>query len=742
MLHHAATHTFQGDTEGFGRWLERGLGLVCLVKDGAWIVAAQRTDVPPSDVEIDVVRRAFHVPADAEVLWPKPNVCRLTWPCVADLALGPDGLIAQALPGYEYRAPQLYMARLVELAARGEAKLVVEAGTGTGKSLAYLAPLILLGKRVTVCTANKALQAQLWQKDVPFLQKHLRPFTAALAKGRQNYVCRKKVEADWGGGILMPTAEMAPWYATTQTGDLEEMDTVVTGEELAAVTVDDEGCLGRRCSFYDICWYYAAKKARGEAQVVITNHALLCLHQQHPEGNILPITDTLVVDEAHQLEGYAVNVQSVELTPFALRDAAELVGEGLQASGVENEAGAIPFTAQATAFFRDLAERLRENETQAGIRHDVAYERAAQLAKTLSDAAEKLWRGDNTPENEEEQRQANKAKRLRNLAAKFLVLAGPTPDGAVRHIEQAQTRKGEKYLKALYTTFDVSAFLQRLADAYPAAIYASATLAVASAKADADFTFFQRRNGVGEALTYQADSPFDYRQNAQLYVPNGTMPDSKDEGYIDAVIEEIRALVEAAQGGAFLLFTSYNAMNRAYQALAPTWPYLTLRQGEQSKTAIMRRFAEDGNAVLFATKSFWEGVDVKGTALRLVVIDKIPFAQPSPVQNARCDLIEKQGGSWFYDLSLPEAIIDLKQGFGRLIRTQTDTGVVALLDPRIRRKPYGKQIVAALPPASMVKEIGEVARFFQDDVLAALLPQGSRKPVLAVNLLMPVKEQG
>jgi len=711
MLHHAATHTFTGDTRGYGRWLSDGLGLVCLVHEGLWRLSIQRADAAPSADELESALRAFAVPK-GEMTFPSPNLIRLTWPCLADQALGPDSIIAQALPGYEHREPQIHMARLVEVAARLNQCAVIEAGTGTGKSLAYLAPLVMLGKRIVVSTANKALQAQLFYKDIPFLQEHLQPFTAALAKGRQNYLCLHKTESSFGGEITLPRPDMHTWYQETETGDLEELDFVLEPDEMEAVTAGDDECLRRHCPLYDQCWYYKAKRARQEAQVVVTNHMLLCLHLLHPEAQILPTADVLVIDEAHQLEGYAINVASVELTPFSFRK----LDDDRRISG--------------QAFLNDLALRIEGKpsprgegkETQAGITHDLEYPDGTALAEGLQDDADEIWRDDELPANEEEQALANKAEALRTLAEKIEMLALSTPDGAVRHVELAKTRKGSEYVKASFTHFDVSNFLRGLAGSFPTAIYTSATIAAP------DFKFFMRRVGISsppgedmeDALTYQADSPFDFRHNARIYLPNGQMPDPRDATYNGAVIDEIRALVLAAGGGAFLLFTSYNAMNQAYYTLRGDWPFLTLRQGDQSKMAIMRQFLANGSAVLFATKSFWEGVDIKGHALRLVVIDKIPFAQPSPVHVARCDYVEKQGGSWFADLALPEAILSLKQGFGRLIRTRTDTGVVALLDPRITRKPYGKRIVTALPPAGVARDVDAVAAFYHQSQVTEL----------------------
>ena len=311
MLCHAATHTFTGDTRGFGRWLDDGLGLVCLVHQWRWHLSIQRVDTPPTLDDLDAVIPAFGVPQGHELETPKPNILRYTWPCLADQALAPNAIIAQSLPGYEHREPQIHMARLVEVAARLNRFAVLEAGTGTGKSLAYLAPLVMLGKRIVVSTANKALQGQLYYKDIPFLQEHLQPFVAVLAKGRQNYLCLQKTESSFGGEIVLPRRDMAEWYNSTQTGDLEELDFVLEPDEAEAVTAGDDECLRVHCPLYGPCWYYKAKRARQQAQVIVTNHMLLCLHLSHPEAQILPTADMLVIDEAHQLEDYAINVASV-----------------------------------------------------------------------------------------------------------------------------------------------------------------------------------------------------------------------------------------------------------------------------------------------------------------------------------------------------------------------------------------------------------------------------------------------
>ncbi len=697
------------------------------------------------------------------------------WPSVADAIFGPGGHIAALLPNYEPRAPQLHMARLVQRAIEMQCPAVVEAGTGTGKSYAYAAICMAMGKKVIISTSNKALQMQLIDKDLPFLRRIWPTKRVAVSVGKGNYACELKCS----GGIADPA--LRDWYARTITGNTEEIAFAPDYKALKAMAVDDD-CTGKHCDFYAECFYYAARAALQTADVVVTNHALLCLNEV-AGGHILPPADVVVVDEAHKLPDYMRGAWGAELTVPQVRKVIALA-EGYADIDAMNDADDALYALERSINLQTA----RTNDAQIGIGKDDEIGGANAMADHLLCLANDVWAEDELPRDADEIKQARRAARIRSMANKARTLAGPTPAGFVRWIEQG--RNGDP-AKLVAQPFDVSQWIARLAgvNAQPATARpdwtrcarctrqltaervaildgqpygpdcihhvdafgdaevvnlsdwlalerpaetmltysAKATIFTSATLAAPDMAHFMAQAGLPAALQMQAASPFDYAANALLYLPSGSAPAPNVTGWLGWAIDEMRGLVLAAGGGAFLLFTSYNAMRQAVQELGSVFAarrLTVLVQGDMPKMEIARRFREDGNAVLFATKSFFEGVSIDGAALRLVVVDKMPFEAPSPLTQAmEADLLDKARAAGmsgktlemhpFNALRVPRMIIELKQGLGRLIRTQTDQGVMAVLDSRVRSAQYGRNmVIPSLPAAQLVSRQEMVQSFF------------------------------
>ncbi len=565
----------------------------------------------------------------------------------------------------------------------------------THNSFAYLIPAILSGKQTIISTANRTLQAQLIGKDLPRLKAVLpMSFSFTVAKGKANYLCADKVQQ-----VSVSDNAIGRWILETRSGDIDEAPRPLTADEGRALCAGDD-CMNKKCPCYHRCFYYQAKEARHSADIVVTNHALLCMHAAYPEAEVLPQAPVLIVDEAHQLEAYAVNSQSAELSPFAFRGpASDLRGEGEQF--LSRLAGVGDSSADET-LIHPLAE----------------YRQGLELAEAIEGRAAAIEPVE-APWDAPVERQRTAAKNaalqaeLVSLAKRLRQLSSPTQPGSVRH---AMQRNGHPVAKI--THFDVSGFLALLASRCPTVIYTSATLATAGADPFAYFRAHHGVPGVGEptraARTLQVGSPFDYPQQARLYLPTRVrIPEptpANRERFDEFARIAAKKLIEASRGGALCLFTSHAAMNAAADYLTAEIEYPVRRQGELGKGQLVQWLRETPGAVLCATASFWEGVDIQGPALRLVVIDKLPFASPGPVELAR----QRQAGERaFIELSVPEATLRLKQGFGRLIRSKSDYGVVAILDPRLWTKPYGRLILRALPPAQVVEQIDELAAFYR-----------------------------
>jgi ATP-dependent DNA helicase DinG len=632
---------------------------------------------------------------------------------------GSSGPLARALPGYAVRPEQVAMAERVTAALEGHETLIVEAGTGTGKTFAYLVPVLLSGRRVIVSTGTRALQDQLFHRDLPAVTGALgRPVQVALLKGRANYLCRHRLELAeqqaYARGLRREVATVLPsvraWSLVTRSGDVAELAGLGEGDPvLPWVTSTRENCLGVECPHYDRCFVLAARREAQAADVVVVNHHLLLADLVLKEtgfGDLLPGADAIVVDEAHQLPdvaaqflGYSVSTRQVAAIA---RDAAgELMLVQQMSGGVD--AAIVALEAQVAAVV--AASGGSEGRLEHAAWPERLIEALNGLAARAHDFVEVL-----APLAADGQGAfARLSERLTEVETRLHALVGEPEEGGVRWAET-----NARTVSCHYAPIDVAAQLAKLVEARSCAwILTSATLAVGD-----DFAHYQRRTGLGHAGSICYPSPFDFATQALFYLPRG-LADPGSPGHAASVVAATLPILEASGGRAFLLFTSHRGLREATEALRRHWgdapPLPLLVQGEASRDHLLRRFREAGNAVLLGTGSFWEGVDVKGAALSVVVIDKLPFAAPDdPLLKARLDAIREQGGNPFFDEQVPQAIIALKQGVGRLIRDPADFGVIAICDNRLVTKGYGRAFVQSLPPMRRTREIGEVQAFLRE----------------------------
>jgi ATP-dependent DNA helicase DinG len=629
----------------------------------------------------------------------------------AATALGAEGPFA-AEPDFAPRAVQQQMAAAVESAIASGDALVVEAGTGTGKTFAYLVPALLSGKRVIVSTGTKTLQDQLYHRDLPRVRRTLGVrLKTALLKGRANYLCWHRLDRTVREGTLASRNDVAQlarvrtWAARSSSGDIGELDSVPEDAPIwPRVTSTPENCLGAECAFFDDCFVVKARREAQEADVVVVNHHLLFADlaiKREGFGEILPGAHTFVLDEAHQLPELAGQFfsqalssrQLTELEADALREAAET--SGTQAAlaaigkGIERAVRELRLA---------LAERPKRGPWDAVRELPVvvrAFEETGTALRRLAAALEALAEA-STGLASCHERAAILIERLDRLAA----AAKP---GWVHWYEAS-----ERGFVLSATPLDVAEPLREFrAQTRAAWVFTSATLSVAER-----FDHYLGQMGLDEAQTLALPSPFDYAHHALGYIPRGLpLPNAPD--YTDAVVAALRPVLAASRGRAFLLFTSHRALKRAAELLADL-PYPLFVQGSVPRAALLERFRASGNGVLLGAASFWEGVDVRGEALSLVAIDKLPFAAPDdPVLEARLRVVREAGGNPFTEHQIPAAAIALKQGAGRLIRDIDDRGVLMLCDPRLVSAAYGKLFLQCLPPMPLTRELSDVEAFFE-----------------------------
>ncbi len=635
--------------------------------------------------------------------------------------LGPSGPFAGTLPGFEHRESQQEMAGAIADVMRDGGELLVEAGTGTGKTLAYLVPAILSGQRVVVSTGTKNLQEQLFFKDIPLVRQALGvPFTACLMKGRGNYLCLARF-AQFQAQPSFRFFEEATyldtfqrWSLVTQTGDRAEIPGVPEKLDFwKGISARSENCVGKECPDYDRCYVTRLRQRAAESEILVVNHHLLfadLVVRQGAYGEVIPEYDTLVLDEAHQLEDVATASFGLTVSSARVEELAQDAEKAWNGRKERSRAKqAISELKRLRGASQELFQSFRPREGKEDRYRIRPKSVAPEQERALDGFRRQLARVREGLEGIPEPDESTVAlsRRSGEIEIDLQVIVGAADPETVSWCE---TRERSVALRA--SPIRVAPMVRAaLLDQKRAVVLTSATLAV-----DGSFDYVSSRLGVERERSRLLASPFDFQAQALLYVPRH-LPPPKDPGFTRSAAAEIRPLLHASRGRAFLLFTSFANLHAVRKELEPGLPFPVFVQGEASRGEILESFRETKGAVLLATSSFWEGVDVMGEQLSLVVIDKLPFAVPSdPLVSARMDWLASTGGNAFADYQVPMAILTLKQGLGRLIRSRSDRGVVAVLDSRLSTMAYGRRFVKSLPPYRLTHEREEVERFFAGEM--------------------------
>ena len=640
---------------------------------------------------------------------------------LVDDAFAADGPIAQTLAGFEARAGQLQMARLIQRGFLENVHTIVEAGTGVGKSLAYLVPALRAGARVVVSTGTIALQEQLVRKDIPLVTKALGiEARVVLLKGRNHYLCKAKFEKESGARLIAPSLALErlwAWAELTETGDRAELDFTPRSDDWETLDADADDCVGEYCHRFADCHFFARRDAARFADVVVVNHALFFLDLASG-GALLPAYDFVILDEAHQAEKYATAALTATLSPVSVNRMMRKL----------HRTYAIPGSYDA-----ELDEGMRRlQQTLARVPGDkypvAANEGVFDVLPVLRESFYALenWLHGNwqsalrKPTDNDSEKERRRDLALRSVAAHVATVDriehaaqqaahGAVPADEIDAVAWVERGDGDARYEINAAPFQVADFLR-------ASLFArtrSVVLTSATISTNGSFDFLKQSLGVDDAQQLVAPSPFDYAKQARLYVaPSRLNPKAIDFARRAApLIEEI---LDRSGGRAFVLFTSYARLREVYALLRDRIPFAAKVQGDLPRTALLDWFRSTPNAVLFATGTFWEGIDVVGDALSCVVIDRLPFPSPSePLVAARIAALEAKGRSGFEHYMIPSAIVRLKQGFGRLIRSTTDRGVVALLDGRATSMRYGATIVGALPPATRIDDLAALDDLFR-----------------------------
>ncbi len=638
------------------------------------------------------------------------------------LLLGPDGPIARAHPQYEFRPGQVQMAHAVADAIENRRHLCVEAGTGTGKTLAYLLPAIFSGKRIIISTGTKNLQEQLFFKDIPFLEQALgRKLSVSYLKGRSNYLCLKKLAEIEGEGYLFSPHDpeylsaIRAWSRTTETGDRAELrdlpEDLILWHHLDARR---ETCTGQKCPDFESCFVTRVRQRAQESDIVIVNHYLFFADlalRQGDFGSVLPDYSVVIFDEAHELEDIATQYFGTMVSTYRVEELVRDAEKELSALGSPSPVLADQLTV-LRARSNDFFSRFRGKEGRFPMRElgaGVAVRRGPRDEDNLSDSYTPLV-----------SQFSLISAGLASLAIQSDAVEALTRRTKELHDELEQIMESDSSACVYWfesrgrgvflwaTPILLAPILkERLFEQIDTAVLTSATLSTGG-----NFRFIRSRVGLETAGELVLGSHFDFSKQAIVYIPRD-IPEPREQEWVGSACLHLEKILEASRGRAFVLFTSYSQMELVYGALRGRLPFPMLLQGEKSRTGLLEQFRATPNAVLFATSSFWQGVDVQGEQLSCVVIDKLPFSVPSdPVVSARIRQLNESGGNAFYDYQIPEAIILLKQGLGRLIRSRTDRGILALLDKRVLTKSYGRTFMNSLPPAPVTHDWGKLREFF------------------------------
>ena len=634
-----------------------------------------------------------------------------------DAIFASGGLLEKRHSAYEFRGSQLEMARIVDDAFANKRQVVIEAGTGTGKTLAYLIPAIRSGRKVVISTATKSLQEQLFQKDVPFLQKHFAPnLKVALMKGRSNFLCRVKVHQMDGQAVLKGFDEIdwfnqiRDWEKLTETGDRSELTFLPDDSDLwNRIDARSDLCTGQKCPEFNSCFITAMHQRAHEADLIIVNHHLFFADlaiRDNDFGSILPEYSAVVFDEAHEIEDVAGDYFGREVSSYRFEELSrdtEAMLRMLQIEASVLRKYLVRLRERSRNFFENFPEREGRYPFDLTARRSF-LDRARESYDDLSASVKRVETelGALSPKPEEALALARRAVELRR-ELEFLL------ESEEKAYVYWYERRGRGVFLAA-TPIDVSQILrERLFEQFDTVILTSATLAVGGS-----FDYLKQRLGILPSAEVVLPHEFNFKEQALLYIPRA-LPDVRDPAFASSAAEEIAKLLEISEGRAFCLFTSYAQMKDIFERVSSRVEFPLLLQGTAPRSTLLERFRSTPNAVLFATATFWQGVDVPGAQLSCVIIDKLPFAVPSdPIVAARVRALQEDGRNAFAEYQVPEAVLALKQGFGRLIRSKTDRGILAILDNRIQRMRYGRIFLESLPGYSTTHDLADVARFMRD----------------------------